>query len=64
MTDRVWVSVMTYAEIHHVDRHTVYKWLDAGLLHYYQIGRLIRIKNEPPANEENQLRTTRQGPHV
>lgn len=43
-----WVSISAYARIHQIDRVTVYKWIQAGLLVYYRVGAVVRIKNQPP----------------
>jgi excisionase family DNA binding protein len=44
----LWVSISGYARIYGVDRSTVYKWLEAGILDAYRVGRCIRLKNQPP----------------
>lgn len=46
-----WVSVTEYAYRHSVDRRTVYKWMRAGLIEFYQVELLIRIRNVAPATE-------------
>jgi excisionase family DNA binding protein len=43
-----WVSISEYARVYGIDRRTVYKWLDAGLLTVYRVDRVVRIKAEPP----------------
>lgn len=43
-----WLCITDYAYAYNVDRSTVYKWLDAGLLETYRVGRVVRIKNKPP----------------
>jgi hypothetical protein len=43
-----WISVTTYGQKHGVDRKTVHKWLAAGLLEFYRVERLIRVKDVPP----------------
>lgn len=43
-----WLSVSSYARAYSVARHTVYKWLEAGLLEAFQVGAVVRIKNCPP----------------
>jgi excisionase family DNA binding protein len=45
----IWLCVTDYACVYNVDRSTVYKWLDAGLLETYRVGRVVRIKNKPPS---------------
>lgn len=45
------MSISAYARAYGVDRSTVYKWLDAGLLVTYRVGRLIRVKHQPPLPE-------------
>lgn len=42
------MSIRRYASLYGIDRRTVSKWRDAGLLATYQVGRCIRIKNQPP----------------
>lgn len=44
----VWVSIKDYAAIYGVHRKTVHKWLDAGLLDTYRVGRCIRVKHQLP----------------
>ena len=44
-----WVSISQYARIYGVDRATVYKWLDLGVLKFYRVQRCVRIENIPPA---------------
>lgn len=48
MTRDEWLTVTHYAERFDVDPRTVYKWMKAGLLETFRIGRLLRIKNQPP----------------
>ena len=43
-----WVSVTRYCELYDVNRKTVYKFLDAGLLRSWQVGRVLRVQNQPP----------------
>lgn len=43
-----WVSVSVYATLFSVNRKTVYKWRDAGLLTTIQVGRCLRVLNQPP----------------
>lgn len=45
-----WVSITHYAQIHDVTRPTVYKWLECGLLEFYRVNGVVRIKNQPPVN--------------
>lgn len=44
-----WVSVASYCTIYGLHRNTVYKYMDNGLLEMWQVGRVLRVKNEPPA---------------
>jgi len=44
----VWVSVTRYCELYDLDRKTVYKYLGAGLLRSWQVGRVLRVRNVPP----------------
>lgn len=46
--DTLWVSISAYARIYGIDRSTVYKWLDSGLLTTYRVGKCIRVKHQPP----------------
>lgn len=46
----VWVSISTYAVLYDTNRKTVYKWLDAGLLETFRVGRCIRVLNQPPSD--------------
>ena len=52
MSTDTWLSVSEYARAYGVDRSTVYKFMDAGLLDYYRVqipGMLVvRIRNLPP----------------
>lgn len=45
-----WVSVTVYAETYSVDARTVRKWIAAGLVETFRIGRLIRVENVPPSD--------------
>ncbi len=47
-TPPVWVSVRRYCELYAVNRKTVYKYLEAGLLPSWQVGRILRVQNQPP----------------
>lgn len=55
-TNPGWLTIKAYARYYGVDRGTVYKWLRCGLLTTFRVGRLVRVKHEPP--KENPL------PHV
>ncbi len=44
----IWVSISTYAVLYQANRKTVYKWLEAGLLETFRVGRCIRVLNQPP----------------
>jgi excisionase family DNA binding protein len=46
--DEGWLSISAYARAYGIDRGTVYKWLEARVVISYRVGRLIRIKDEPP----------------
>lgn len=46
--DPGWLTIKAYCRHYAIDRGTVYKWLRAGLLTTYRVGRLVRIKHEPP----------------
>lgn len=54
-----WLSVSEYARTYGVDRSTVYKFIDAGLLDYYRVQApgllVVRIRNLPP---DRHLHTT------
>jgi hypothetical protein len=43
-----WVSVTRYCELYDVNRKTVYKYLDAGLLQSWRVGRVLRVAHRPP----------------
>lgn len=43
-----WVTISAFARRYGIDRHTVYKWLDARILQTYAVGKLLRIRNLPP----------------
>ena len=44
----LWLCVTDYADTYGINRSTVYKWLDAGLLEVYRVDRVVRIRNKPP----------------
>jgi excisionase family DNA binding protein len=55
-----WLSITDYADAYGTSRHTVAKWLAAGLLTSFRVGRHIRIQDEPPAVSKSQeLRNTK-----
>ena len=43
-----WLSVTRYAQTYGVHRSTVYKWVTVGVVDIYRVGRLLRVRNEPP----------------
>lgn len=43
-----WVSITAYAKAYSLSRPTVYKWIDGQLLTTCRVGKLIRIRNQPP----------------
>lgn len=45
-----WLTISQYADAYAVSRPTVYKWLEAGLLTFFQVHRTIRVRNIPPVN--------------
>lgn len=47
-----YVSVTEYALRHSVDRRTVYKWMANGLVEFYRVEQLIRIRNVKPDTEK------------
>lgn len=51
LTKPDWISVTTYAELYSVTPKTVHKWMAAGLLDTFRVGRLIRVWNAPPADK-------------
>lgn len=53
---RLWVSIRTYAQQHETSRKTVYKWMEAGLVDIFRVGRFIRVKNQPPADRRSSAR--------
>lgn len=46
-----WVSISRYAVLFGVNRRTVYKWLEGGLLVCWRVGRVVRIRKQPPNRE-------------
>jgi hypothetical protein len=50
----VWISVTKYCGRYDLDRKTVYKYLDAGLLESWQVGRVLRVANHPPLAAKRQ----------
>ena len=60
MTDRlIWISVSRYCELYDVSRATVYKYLAAGLLESWQVGRVLRVSHRPPQPVKPQRRVGR-----
>lgn len=45
---RSWISIRAYCARYDVNRKTVYKYLDAGLLASWQVGRVLRVEDCPP----------------
>lgn len=43
-----WVNISLYAERYGISRYTVYKWLDAKVLRFYEAPGVLRIRNLPP----------------
>lgn len=43
-----WLSITAYSRHYGADRKTVHKWLAAGLLNSYRVGRFIRVENTRP----------------
>lgn len=43
-----WLSVRAYGQRYGFTRQTVYKYRDEGFLVTFQVGRLLRIKNQLP----------------
>jgi hypothetical protein len=54
-TSEEWISISQYARAYGVDRSTVYKFLDAGLLDVYRVRcpgiLVVRIRNTPPGRQ-------------
>lgn len=46
--DPGWLTIKAYARFYAVDRGTVYKWLRSGLLTTFRVGRVVRVKHQPP----------------
>lgn len=46
----VWLSISAYARQYGVHRNTVAKWLESDALITYRFGRVVRVRNVPPAN--------------
>lgn len=59
LTPAEWLSIPDYASRYGVHRQTVRKWLAAGLLTVYQVGKVIRVKHQPPA-ERRHIKVKRQ----
>lgn len=51
MTPPAWLSIRAYSRLYNADPKTVHKWLEAGHLEFYRVGRFIRIQNQPPSNK-------------
>jgi hypothetical protein len=49
-TQAEWLSITLYAQRYSTNRKTVYKWLEAGLLETFRVGRCIRVLNQPPCD--------------
>lgn len=43
-----WLTIKAYCYHYSITRWTLGKWLEAGLLTTYRVGRTVRIKHEPP----------------
>jgi excisionase family DNA binding protein len=43
-----WISVRHYCERHGVNRQTIYKWIECGVVAHWRVGRVLRIRNLPP----------------
>jgi hypothetical protein len=52
-----WVSISLYAQVYSTNRKTVYKWLEAGLLETFRVGRCIRVLNQPPTDRRQAPRS-------
>lgn len=48
-----WLSISAYARAYSVDRKTVYKWLDEGLLDTFRVHHVIRILHKPPTKADS-----------
>lgn len=54
-----YVSISHYADLYGVTRQTVYKWLnEPGLLDWYRVARVVRIKNRPPVSRRSSSPTS------
>lgn len=53
-----WLSITAYARIYGVHRNTVQKWLSSHLLVCYRVGRVIRIKDQPPLEKPTKPTST------
>jgi uncharacterized protein YggL (DUF469 family) len=49
-----WLSIAAYGRCYSADRKTVRKWLEGGLLITFRVGRVIRIKNQPPIVQKSE----------
>ena len=45
---REWISISDYARKYGITRHTVYKFIGAGVVRFYKVGSLTRIYDAPP----------------
>lgn len=48
-----WLSISAYSRLYQVDRKTVRKWLDAGLLKTFRVHSVIRVANTPPKTPQS-----------
>lgn len=48
-----WVSVTRYCQIYQVNRKTVTKWRDEGLLESFQVHKIIRVANHLPRTAQS-----------
>lgn len=47
-----WVSISEYARIHGLHRNTVAKWVKLAAVECWKKGKIVRVKNQPPAAAE------------
>lgn len=47
-TMREWISITRYAQKYGIARHTLYKWMDAGIVEFFRVERCVRLRDRPP----------------
>jgi len=60
MDQQLYIRISRYASAYDVNRKTVYKWIDAGLVDIMRVGSLIRVKNTPPSDRRGAIGSQRE----